>query len=87
LRLKEWNEEVLALADEFLPIREAAQVDALALSGWTSVVASSVRVDRLIQNNSATLDRIRWIEQARGNTRPRRKPRPLSPSRAARTGE
>jgi hypothetical protein len=49
----------LRLADEYLPLREAAKVDAIA--GWTSVMVSADKVDALLQKNTAVLERIRRI--------------------------
>jgi hypothetical protein len=54
-----WNNRVLRLADEYLPLREAAKVDAIA--GWTSVMVSADKVDALLQKNTAVGERIRRI--------------------------
>jgi hypothetical protein len=57
-----WNNRVLRLADEYLPLREAAKVDAIA--GWTSVMVSADKVDALLQKNTAVVERIRRIIDA-----------------------
>jgi hypothetical protein len=54
-----WNNRVLRLADEYLPLREAAKVDAIA--GWTSIMVSADKVDALLQKNTEVLQRIRRI--------------------------
>ena len=43
----------LRLGDEYLPLREAAKVDAIA--GWTSVMVSADKVDALLKKNTALL--------------------------------
>jgi hypothetical protein len=63
-RVRTWNGYVLALADEYLPIRESANVDALA--GWSSMMASATQIDALLNNNKNVLARIRrLLEQGR----------------------
>jgi hypothetical protein len=42
-----WNNRVLRLADEYLPLREAAKVDAIA--GRTSVMVSADKADALLR--------------------------------------
>jgi hypothetical protein len=55
-----WNNRVLRLADEYLPLREAAKVGAIA-PRWTSIMVSADKVDALLQKNTAVLHRIRRI--------------------------
>ncbi len=63
-RVSEWNRHVLALADEYLPLRDSASVDALA--GWSSIMASASRIDTLLNNNKNVLARVRrLIEEGR----------------------
>lgn len=65
--VRAWNEKVLALADEHLPLREAADVD--ALPGWTSTFANTQRIGDLLTENSRVLVRIRQVVEARTRNR------------------
>lgn len=63
--VRAWNKRVLRLADEYLPLKEAALVDTIA--GWTSVMTGPDRVEALLQSNTTVLGRIRGIVE-RGRT-------------------
>ena len=49
----------LRLDDEYLPLKEAALVD--AIGGFLTIMVSAERVEQLLQRNSAVLHKIRKI--------------------------